>query len=146
IEITDVTGVDLADPTAPVVSIRRTIYTRNYVPGASEGAVKKTTQLGTLDEEGNFVAAGQSVVTLGQNRTASYDPTQYLRYVWTEGTKYEQKSTYQIKGMTLFGSASLTVSAVSNMTSVGTPNLQSKGRLSDGTYLSASMTTIANET
>src|SRR6185312_7056889 len=48
IDITDVTGVDATIASLPVVSVKHTIYTRDYVPGGT-GQIKEQVQYGLID-------------------------------------------------------------------------------------------------
>mgnify|MGYP007079443553 CR=1 FL=1 len=72
IEITDVTGVNLTTPSNPVVSVRKTIYTRDYVPGSTAGVVRISKQTGTIDNKTGNLILGVATTSNGGDRTATY--------------------------------------------------------------------------
>jgi hypothetical protein len=136
IVITDVVGVSVDSAGAPSVDIRRTTYTRDYVPGQSAGQVRILTELGALDDDGNFVRAGNATTSFGSDRKATYNPTENMRYVWTTGTDYKRVSNTSYTRNSFFTLSALTVSSYWNdMVVQGTPTIESVRRLPDGTYL-----------
>ncbi len=147
IEISDVFGVDLTDPTSPIVQIRRTTYTRDYDPTlGGSGLVRAETAIGRLDENGDFLKTGADVPDrTWAGRDAYYDPTAGLRYVWTEGEKFRNINTFSRTGTRLFNSDSLTLSSNLANINIGTPTVTSRGRLAEGTYLSTDRTVRATE-
>jgi hypothetical protein len=148
IEITDVVGVSVSNLGVPVVDIRRTTYTRDYVAGDAAGQVRVLTEIGQLDNEGTFVLAdGGSSTSFGGDRTATYNPTEYLRYVWQIGTDYQTQSQYKYTRNSFFAVSALTVSSyIGSMNLVSGPSVQKQVRLPDGTYLSTGTTQINNTT
>ena len=139
IVITDVTGVSVDTQGTPTVDIRRTTYTRDYVPGASAGQVRILTELGALDDNGNFVLAGTTTTSVGGDRSATYNPTANMRYVWTTGTDYKRVSNTSYTRDSFFTISALTVASRWNeMVVEGTPTIESVRRLPDGTYLTTS--------
>lgn len=149
IEISDVTGVTVGGNGTPVVEIRRTTYTRSYDPSsAAAGQVQILTELGKLDANGIFLAnAGGTSSATGGDRTATYNPTENLRYAWQIGTDYQSQLEYSYTRNSFFTISALTVSShVSDMTLRSGPNILKQVRLADGTYLSTSQTVVNNTT
>ena len=136
IDIMDIIGVDTRVPSNPVVTARHTIYTRDYDTGSGAMRVQSASATGTINNvTGEFVAQGAQSVTYGGNRTATYATTAGQRYVWTTGADYQTQTFFKIKGTQLFGSSSLTVTAVKSLTATSGPDQTGFRRLADGTYV-----------
>lgn len=135
IEITDVIGVNALNPSNPVISVRKTVFTRDYVPGNATGVVRIATQVGTIDNATGNLILGGTINSTGGDRTTTYAPGPNQRYVWTTAEEYSRTSKYQQVSTQLFGSASLTVASVTSLTLNGAPLLGATIRLSDGTYV-----------
>ncbi len=147
IEITDVTGVNVTTPSNPVISVRKTVYTRDYVPGDPTGSVKIAQHDGHIDNAtGALVFASPNPsITIGGDRTASYAPEEYQRYVWTTGAKYTSTAHFKNTTTELFGADFLSVAEVTSLTRTDGPYQTEIKRLSDGTYLSTDRTQIGND-
>ncbi|WP_139828319.1 hypothetical protein [Maritimibacter sp. HL-12] len=144
IEITDVVGLTTTgsySPSNPRIDVRKTVFTRDYVPGDADGQVKIATQIGTIDNAtGNLILGGVTQTT-GSDRSTTYTPgTDDQRYVWTTGEEFKNTSKYKQTSTELFGSSSLTVDRIWDLTKVGTPQLLSTYRLADGTYVTTDKT------
>src|SRR6185437_6283032 len=75
IDITDVTGVDATIASLPVVSVKHTIYTRDYVPGGT-GQVQKQVQYGLIDPlTGQIV---DEIADAGKTHVYDIDTTTWL--------------------------------------------------------------------
>ncbi|WP_176250049.1 leukotoxin LktA family filamentous adhesin [Sulfitobacter sp. HGT1] len=136
IEITDVIGVNVTDPTNPVVSIRKTTYEREYTPGATGGVVKSVSQTGTINNAtGALVFTGGVVAKDGTDRDATFNPEANQRYVWTTGETFSKTSNYSKTSTELFGSSDLTVASINSLTLDSNPARLSIARLEDGTYV-----------
>lgn len=123
IELTDVIGVDVTTPAEPVVSVRQTIYTRDYTPGDASGIVRVETRTGTIDNlTGDLILPVNAVNTTGGDRTASYQPELYQRYVWTTGQAFEQSIVFTETSTRLFGADFLEVANVQNLNRPSTIN------------------------
>jgi hypothetical protein len=138
IELTDVTGVNAADPLNPIVTVRRTTYTRSYVPGQANGSVQVRTQTGTIrNSDGTLILNAGSTTSAG-DRSATYTPSGTQRYVWTEGEEYRRVSKYTRTASDVFGA--ITISNITQLTAVGAPQLTTRYRLADGTYMTTAST------
>ncbi|WP_372841229.1 beta strand repeat-containing protein, partial [Phaeovulum sp.] len=143
IEITDVTGLQTTGAYSisnPLISVRKTVYTRDYVPGSTTGVVRVATQTGHIDNATGDLILGGAVASTGSDRGASYTPVANQRYVWTTGEEYKRTSNYSKVSTELFGSDSLTVSSITSLTRVGEPQLLNTYRLGDGTYVTSQST------
>ena len=146
IDITDITNVVSPDGDAPSqVSVKRTVYKRDYVPGNSTGAIQIATQTGMLSTTTGLpsysgtalvFSADGSTSSDGNDRNASYITTSNLRYIWTTATEYRLQTTVTTKDRQLFGSSALSIDFDTNFNSIGAPNVLSAVRVADGTYLS----------
>jgi hypothetical protein len=135
IEITDVTGVNTASANNPVISVRKTVFTRDYVPGSATGAVKIETQTGTIRNSDGALILGAVTTSAGGDRSTTYTPEANQRYVWTTGEEFKNTSKYSKVSTQLFGSSDLTVASITSLTLNGTPQLLNTYRLGDGTYV-----------
>jgi hypothetical protein len=140
IEMTDVIGVNATNPSNPIISVRKTVFTRDYVPGDAAGRVRIETQTGTIANETGNLALGGVVTTFGGDRSTTYAPEANQRYVWTTAEEYSRTSKYQQVSTQLFGSSALTVSSITSLTLNGAPLLGAVTRLSDGTYVTTAST------
>ena len=140
IEITDVTGVNLTSPSNPVVSVRKTVYTRDYVPGSTNGVVRITKQTGTIDNKTGNLLLGAVSTSDGGDRTATYVTEKAQRYVWTTGETFTSTVKFKDSSTRLFGADFLEIDNVTKLTAVGNPNSIGIKRLDDGTYLSTDKT------
>ncbi|PKP69224.1 MAG: hypothetical protein CVT82_11785, partial [Alphaproteobacteria bacterium HGW-Alphaproteobacteria-4] len=143
IEITDVTGLVTTgaySPSNPLISVRKTIYTRDYVPGDANGVVRIATQTGYIDNANGNLILGGAVASNGTDRGATYAPVANQRYVWTTGEEYKRTSKYSQVSTQLFGSESLTIASITNLTLSGSPLLLNTYRLADGTYVTTQNT------
>lgn len=142
IEITDVIGVNAigANAANPIVDIRKTVYTRDYVPGDATGRVRIETQTGRIENGTGNLLLGGVIVTNGTDSSATYQPRANQRYVWTTAEEYTRTSTYSQVSTELFGSSALTVDSITNLTQSGAPRLGATVRLSDGTYVTTDTT------
>ncbi|GGD47721.1 leukotoxin LktA family filamentous adhesin [Sinisalibacter lacisalsi] len=144
IEITDVVGLTTTDPYSPknpLINVRKTVFTRDYVPGDDSGSVKIETRTGTIVNETGELNLGGVTETTGSDRSTIYTPgTTNQRYVWTTGEEFKSTSNYKQTSTELFGSSSLTVDRIWDLTKVGTPLLLSTYRLADGTYVTTNKT------
>ncbi|QCO54429.1 hypothetical protein EOK75_00465 [Pseudorhodobacter turbinis] len=135
IEITDVIGLNTSVANNPVISVRQTTYTRDYVPGDANGVVRIATQTGTINNADGSLSLGAVSHGIGGDRTATYAPVADQRYVWTTGEEYSSTSSYSKVSTEAFGSSDLTISSFDSLTQRGTPLLLSTYRLGDGTYV-----------
>jgi len=145
IEITDVVGLTTTgstySPSNPRIDVRKTVFTRDYVPGDADGQVKIATWEGTIDNATGNLILGDVAQTTGSDRSTTYTPgTDDQRYVWTTGEEFKNTSKYKQTSTELFGSSSLTVDRIWDLTKVGTPQLLSTYRLADGTYVTTDKT------
>ncbi|MBW6507438.1 MAG: leukotoxin LktA family filamentous adhesin [Rhodobacteraceae bacterium] len=143
IEITDVTGLVTTgaySPSNPLITVRKTVYTRDYVPGDANGVVRVATQTGTIDNATGNLILGGVVSSNGADRGTTYAPVANQRYVWTTGEEYKRTSNYSQVSTQLFGSESLTISSITSLTLSGTPLLLNTYRLADGTYVTTQST------
>ncbi len=150
IDITDITNVVSPDGNSPSqVSVKHTVYKRDYVPGASTGAIQIATQTGTLDTTTGLPSYSGTALLFnsdgstssdGNDRNASYITTSNLRYIWTTSTDYRYQVNVQTKSQQLFGSSALEISSSTNFSSIGAPAELINSRLADGTYLSQDTT------
>jgi hypothetical protein len=140
IEMTDVIGVNATNPSNPIISVRKTVFTRDYVPGDAAGQVRIETQTGTIENATGNLALGGVVTTFGGDRSTTYAPEANQRYVWTTAEEYSRTSKYQQVSTQLFGSSALTISSITSLTLNGTPLLGAVTRLSDGTYVTTAST------
>ncbi|WP_322865055.1 leukotoxin LktA family filamentous adhesin [Aquicoccus sp. G2-2] len=146
IEITDVTGVNVSVPSNPVVSVRKTVYTRVYTPGDATGTVKVAQQTGHIDNAtGALIFGAGPSVSNGGDRSSSYAPDRYQRYVWTTGAKYTSTAHFKHTSTQLFGADFLTVSDIQQLTRTDGPHQTEVKRLKNGTYLSTDKTQIGND-
>ena len=136
IEITDVIGVNVTDPTNPVVSIRKTTYEREYTPGATGGVVKSVSETGTINNAtGALVFTGGVVAKDGTDRDGTFNPEANQRYVWATGETFSKTSFYSKTSTELFGSSDLTVASINSLTLDSDPARLTIARLEDGTYV-----------
>ena len=142
IEITDIVGVNATGVNAdsPIVDVRKTIYTRDYVPGDPTGNIRIETQVGRIDNDTGDLRLGDPVVTSGGDANATYQPRANQRYVWTTAEEYSRTSTYSQVSTELFGSSALTVANITSLTQSGEPQLGATVRLKDGTYVTTDTT------
>ena len=150
IDITDITNVVSPDGNAPSqVSVKRTVYKRDYVPGSSTGTIQIATQTGTLSTTTGLPSyigtplafnADGSTSSDSNDRNATYVTTSDLRYIWTTSTDYRYKVNVQTKSQQLFGSSALEIDSSTNFSSIGAPAELINSRLADGTYLSQDTT------
>ncbi|AWB50708.1 hypothetical protein HYN69_17915 (plasmid) [Gemmobacter aquarius] len=140
IEMTDVTGVNATSPSNPVVSIRKTVFTRDYVPGDATGTVKISTQTGTIDNATGNLILGAAVVTDGADRTTTYTPSGTQRYVWTTGGEFRNTVNYAQTDTQVFGTSAFTIDSITTATQQGAPVLLTTYRLADGTYVTTDST------
>ncbi|NRB17225.1 MAG: leukotoxin LktA family filamentous adhesin [Rhodobacteraceae bacterium] len=147
IEITDVTGVNMTTPSTPVVSIRKTIYTRDHTPGTTDGTVRISTQTGHIDNAtGNLIFDNANpTLTTGANRAASYAPEDYQRYVWTTGAKFTSTAHFKNSSTKFLGADFFEISNVTSLTRTDGPHPTEITRLEDGTYVSTAVTQIGND-
>ena len=146
IDITDITNVVSPNGDSPSqVSVKRTVYKRDYVPGTSAGAIQIATQTGTLSTTTGLPSYSGTALVFnsdgstssdGNDRNASYVTTSNLRYIWTTATEYRLQTTVTTEDRQLFGSSALSIDFDTNFKSIGTPNVLSAIRVADGTYLS----------
>ena len=141
IDITDVVGVNTSNPANPVVQVKRTVYSRDYVPGSTTGNIRVLTQNGTIDSEtGNIIVSNSQTNNTGTDRTTTYNPTANQRYVWTTGEYFDNTTNFSVKQDQLFGSSALTISSSTHFDSVDGPHTLATTRLADGTYVTTSVT------
>ncbi|MDP2062929.1 MAG: hypothetical protein Q8J98_07460 [Phaeovulum sp.] len=143
IEITDVIGLKTDgaySASNPLVSVRKTVFTRDYVPGDASGTVQIATQTGIIDNATGNLILGGAINTVGGDRATTYTPVANQRYVWTTGEEYKRTSNYSQVSTQLFGSESLTVASITSLTLSGSPLLLNTYRLADGTYVTTQST------
>ncbi len=140
IEITDIIGLNTTNANNPIVSVRKTVFTRDYVPGQATGVVRVETQTGTIDNATGNLLLGGVGTTFGGDRTSTYAPNPNQRYVWTTGEEFKRTSKYSKVDTQLFGAAALTVNSITSLTLNGTPQLLNTYRLADGTYVTTQST------
>ena len=157
IDITDVINVQSNDVLdvdgnvttyrAPTVTVRNTIYEREYVPGSATGQITTATRTGTINNTTGEIAYGATSTSgsLG-DRDTSYQPIADQRYVWQTAEVFGTTSNYSNTGTSFFGSESLSINEATSLNFIGGPNLLSKGRLADGTYVSTDYTQSGTST
>jgi len=157
IDITDVISVQSNDVldvdgevttyNAPTVTVRNTIYEREYVPGSATGQITTATRTGIINNTTGEIAYGGTSTSgsLG-DRDTSYQPIVDQRYVWQTAEIFGTTSNYSNTGTSFFGSQSLSINEATSLNFVNGPNLLSKGRLADGTYVSTDYTQSGTST
>ena len=146
IEITDVTGVNVTNPSNPVVSIRQTSYTRSATPGTSDYLVRKAEQTGRIDNATGEIIFDSPTPTLsnGTNRSASYAPELFQRYVWTTGEEFSSVVSFTESSDRVFGVEAFELRNISALTKTKGPNSIGLRRLDDGTYVTTDITQTGN--
>jgi hypothetical protein len=144
IEITDVVGLTTTgsySPSNPRIDVRKTVFTRDYVPGDAAGSVKIATQTGYIRNSDGILILGGEALTTGSDRSTTYTPgTTNQRYVWTEGEEYRRVSYYTRTASDVFGA--INYSNITELTQVGTPLLTQQYRLANGTYATDDRTLV----
>ncbi|WP_299742259.1 leukotoxin LktA family filamentous adhesin [Devosia sp.] len=140
IDITDIVGVNTSNAANPVISVKRTVYSRDYDPANASGNIRVLTQNGRLDNEtGDLLIANQNTTFTGTDRTASYATTANQRYVWSTGEYFDRTTNFNVKQTQLFGSSALTISSATVLQDVQGRTLNTY-RLADGTYVTTDRT------
>ncbi|WP_380052864.1 leukotoxin LktA family filamentous adhesin [Falsihalocynthiibacter sp. SS001] len=147
IEITNVTSVDTSNVQNPDVKVTKTIYTRDYDPSDPANAqIRIAEQKGYINSDGDIILDGALNTSFDGNRTSSYTPEGYARYVWTTGEDFKAVSRYSNIRSQIFGADAFTYDSVEKLTSLGTPQLESLYRLPEGTYITTESTQYGGAT
>jgi hypothetical protein len=145
IDITDVIDVNTSTPGNPVVTVKNTRYTRDYVPGATTGQVKAESAIGIIDNlTGDINYGATSTANSGGDRATTYNPVADQRYVWQTGEDYQAGATFTHSTSSVFGVDAFTYSDVSSYTLSGTTGPTGVRDLPNGDFVSKSSTKIGS--
>src|SRR5258708_3300647 len=154
--VIDITDVHIDSMNPNVVDATKTIFTRDLDPVSGTRKVKVTQQQGILDpktgvfEQGTLDAAGAfvpnnqlpltSTASSTGDRTGTYNPMLYQRYVWTTANDYTVTDDFHVTSNNIFHSDDLAVNKYSTLEDVSSSR-SVPIRLLDGTYVSATTDT-----
>ena len=130
--VIDITDVHIDGVNPNVVDATHTVFTRDLDPNTGTRKVMVTQSQGILDPAtGAFVANGSALTSTASStgdRTGTYDPMLYQRYVWTTANDYTVNDSFHVTSDNIFHSGDLAVNKQSAWEGVTS---QRVGRRSD---------------